>query len=200
MFRLALTGGIACGKSRAGALICASGIPVCESDELARKVMSPGSDVSRRIIDRFGRSIDLGNGIIDRLALSRKVFGDRSSLDALNSIVHPNVIRMWNTWLAAREKEGARASVVVVPLLFEIHDEHSWDAVICVAAPFAVQLSRLRKRGLSGQQALQRIGAQLPVQEKMDRSDMVVFNGSTIGLMETQVARVMRAIMEMQNG
>jgi dephospho-CoA kinase len=184
---MALTGGIACGKSRVAALMSARGIAVCEADQLAHRVMVSGAGVYESVVRRFGHDVVGPDGMIDRAALGARVFGSEADRIALNALVHPAVEAAWTAWL----RRQTVASALVAPLLFEAGYDRGWDAVICVCASLPVRMVRLRERGLSVEQAEARIGAQWPEEEKAARSDYVLWNDGSIACLESQVERVL---------
>lgn len=191
MRRVAVTGGIACGKSLVAQLFSERGIPVCEADTLAHALMRRGEEVFDAVVAEFGVAILDGEGQIDRRTLGAIVFREKDRLQRLNALVHPRVRLAWQRWLDA---QSAPAACVVIPLLYEVGEGPAWDAVVCVAAPRRLQLQRLESRGLSGPEARARIEAQMPLVEKMERADYVVFNGGSRSLLEAQTERVIEHI------
>jgi dephospho-CoA kinase len=194
MVKIAVTGGIACGKSLVGAVLAEEGVAVLDADEIARELMQPGSRVFERVVRAFGGGILDGGGRIDRGRLAGRVFSDREALAALNAIVHPEARRRWQRRLSALR--GTAAAAVLVPLLYEAGMAGGWDAVVCVAASERTQIRRLAARGLSEQEARRRIGAQMPVAAKMERADFVVMNDGTRDALRDQTLRILRRVME----
>lgn len=194
MFKLAVTGGIACGKSAAGRILSDLGVHVREADEVAHEQMAPGTGCHQQIVREFGAGVLDPDGAIDRRRLGDCVFFDSARRDTLNGIVHPAVWRELSRWMC----ELGRAPVVaaVIPLLYETGMEGGWDAVACVASPREDQMTRLLARGLSREKADAMVAAQLPVDEKMTRSDYVLFNCGTIDLLGAQVRRMLGHIVE----
>ena len=198
MLRVAITGGIACGKSTVGSFLRAKGIPVCEADELAHAVMRKGAGVYLKVMETFGRNIAGPDGEIDRATLGGIVFGAPGKLADLNSIVHPVVKRRWRAWLSGLGG-NLRMAAVIVPLLYEIGDAGSWDRVICVGASEQYQRERLRERGLCDSGIGRRLASQMPVAEKMERADFVIENCGTIRLAKRQTARILKQLLESEN-
>src|SRR5687768_18054685 len=118
MLRVALTGGIATGKSFCTARFAALGVPVVDADILAREAVAPGSPGLAAIAARFGPDVILEDGQLNRPALGSLVFADRSARADLESIVHPEVYRRINEWFAARPS-GTRFAIADIPLLYE---------------------------------------------------------------------------------
>ena len=190
MTRIALTGGIACGKSLAGRMMADRGIPVCEADEIGHLVLAEDDTVRTALFAEFGAALEGPAGRIDRGVLGRLVFGQPEKLARLNAITHPAIMRRVMDWMDRQ----AGLAVATIPLLYEIGAEGGWDRVICVAAPEADQLRRLGERGLDPAAARARIAAQMPLAVKMERADYVIYNcGSTV-LLEEQVNQVLRTI------
>ena len=178
VLRVALTGGIACGKSEVGRELAGLGVRVVEADELAHGEMRRGSPVHEAVLRHFGASMAGPDGEIDRRKLGRHVFADAAEREALNALVHPAVLRKMDQELERARREGCHA-VAIIPLLFEIGAERGWDAVICVAADPRVALKRLCERGLSEEEALSRMAAQWPLKEKIKRSDWLIENNGS---------------------
>lgn len=193
MERIAVTGGIACGKSVVGSFLAEEGVPVCDCDDVARRLMEPGGACFGAVVEAFGRAVMSSDGRIDRLRLAGIVFTDPVRLARLNAIVHPAVFDACRRWL-----DGVRgaAAAVIVPLLFEAGAEQGWDAVVCVSASPAVQRQRLQARGLAPADAQRRMAAQMPVREKMARADYVIMNDGTLEMLRAQTRRVLRSILE----
>lgn len=192
--RVAVTGGIACGKSLVGSLLETNGIPVCDSDELAHRAILKDTGAYREIVGAFGRRILGCDGEIVRDRLGRIVFEDPACLKKLNAILHPRVKAAWEAWLR-RQRERV-AGVVMIPLLYETREESNWDTVVCVGAPEDEQCARLRARGLAAREIKLRLAAQMPVWEKMERADHVVFNCGSLDLLRRQTVRVINALLE----
>jgi dephospho-CoA kinase len=195
MLRIAVTGGIACGKSRVGSFLAVEGIAICDADDLAHQVMEPGHDVYNAVVRAFGRGILSEDGETDRRKLSALVFSDPEKLLLLNSIVHPAVAGEWQVWLANRQMDSSIAAVIV-PLLFEAGMDAGWDAIVCVSASRQVQLRRLAGRGIAAHDADKRIAAQMAVDDKGHLSDYVIHNDGTETMLREQTRRVVRSILE----
>jgi dephospho-CoA kinase len=200
MVKIAITGGIACGKSLAGKTVEESGIPVRDTDDIAHELMQPGGPVFANVVEAFGAGILDREHRIDRSVLGRLVFRDPEKLEKLNELVHPQVMRLTVEWLQAQEEESQRVAAVMIPLLYELGMQSGWDAVLCVSAPHADQMHRLCARGLSSEDAEIRIRAQLDVREKMKLADVVVFNSGSEELLGDQTRRAIRQILEKSDG
>ncbi len=194
MIRIAITGGIACGKSLVGEIFSAAGVPVCDADDLAHSVMVSGTAVYNRIKEEFGDGVIADDGEIDRQKLGKLVFANEDARLILNGLVHPAVEELFGSWLS--EHDSDRAAAVVIPLLYEAGMENGWDAIVCVACSRDIELQRLKDRNLTVSEAIGRISAQLPVETKMKRADFVIFNDGTVSMLKKQVGKVLRHILE----
>jgi dephospho-CoA kinase len=195
MLRIALTGGIACGKSLAASILSEKGFDVIEADDIAKDLMQAGKAAYRDVKRAFGSKVIDGSGEIDRKVLGELVMGDTGLRLKLNEIVHPRVIEQWQSWLAERQG-GDGVAVVVVPLLYEAGQGDGWDAVICVSARRDVQVERLAGRGITPEAAAKWLAAQMKLAEKMKMSDFVISNNGSIEILKQQIDSVMNKILE----
>lgn len=180
MRRIALTGGIATGKSVVGAEFERLGVPTVDADVVAREAVAPGTPALAAILARFGADILDDHHALDRRKLATIVFADETSRRDLERIVHPAVQAAINTWLVAAEREGHRLAIAVIPLLYETGRERDFDLVITTACAADEQLRRVMARdGLTELQARQRIAAQLSTEEKVRRANYAVWTDGT---------------------
>lgn len=201
MFKIALTGGIACGKSLVGSILRKHGAAVCESDQIAHALILPGEPAYAEVVEAFGMDILNADGVINRAQLGERVFADAEARMRLNAIVHPRVKAVCDAWLAETAATGAHAmAVVVIPLLFEAGMDAGWDAILCVRSPVDLQQTRMLGRGLSPSQVEQRLAAQLPVDEKARRADFVIENDCTETELERRTLDVVGRIRESKHG
>jgi dephospho-CoA kinase len=183
---LAITGGVACGKSTAGPVFERTGFRVQDADRIAHHLLRPGKEVFQQVVQTFGKQILNAEGQVARKVLAEKVFSDPEALKKLNALVHPAVMERVEE-LKADARAGGFPLAVQVPLLFEANMADGWDAVLCITAPEPVVLERLKARGLSRAEAGRRIQAQMPLTEKAKRSDYVIENDSTREVFEEKV-------------
>jgi dephospho-CoA kinase len=176
------------------------GVQVCDADELARAAMRVGGPVFASVVETFGPGILTQEGTLDRHRLGDRVFSCRSERLKLNALVHPEVKRLWLEWLCGCEARGDGVAALQVPLLYEIEADRGWDAVVVVYAPESVQVRRLVAKGFDAVAAGQRVGAQMPVGEKMRRADYVVVNQGTRESASEQTQRILKRIMETSHG
>lgn len=180
MRRVALTGGIASGKSVVAACLRAAGLPVVDADQLAREAVAPGTATLTAVVERFGPGILRADGTLDRDALARRVFADVDARQALEGLVHP-VVRAGIEQFFAAQPSGTPLAVAEIPLLFETGRQADFDAVVVVACDPATQRQRLRTRsGLSAEEADRRIGAQWPMASKVAGAHFVVRTDGTL--------------------
>jgi len=195
---LAVTGGIACGKSEVGRILADAGFDVLDTDRLAHDVMKTGTPVFEQVVENFGKSVLGLDGEIDRSQLGRIVFADPMAREALNGLVHPAVIEAAERWKAVRRAAGQEA-VVLVPLLFEVDWTQGWNAIVCVSADEDVVFQRLEKRGLNEEEARKRIAAQMPLAEKMAKADFVIRNNETLDALREKTMEVLEWIRSRGN-
>ena len=187
MLRVALTGGIATGKSYCLARFARLGVPVVDADQLARAAVIPGSPGLRAIIDRFGPGVLGADGALDRPALGRIVFGDGKARAALEAIIHPEVYRHIREWFA-NLPAGTRVAIADIPLVFETGHNHDFDAVIVAACDPEEQVRRVMARdNLSAAEARARLAAQWPIEEKVKRATRVIWTDGGFAETDRQV-------------
>lgn len=195
MLKIALTGGIATGKSYVLDQFRRRGVPCLDADALAHGVMAAGTEATTAIAERFGAEMLAADGAVDRRKLGPIVFADPSARRDLEAIVHPAVYRAIQAGLRGFELVGDGAFAVVdVPLLFETGAEGKFDRVIITACSPETQLARLRERGLSEEAARQRLAAQWPQDKKTSRADFVITTDGSFADTDEQVARVMQSL------
>lgn len=180
MLQIALTGGIAAGKSTVASRLVEHGAILVDSDVLAREVVAPGTDGLAAVEAAFGSSVIAADGSLDRAALGAIVFSDESARDTLNGITHPR-IRARSRQLVA---EASYSAVIVhdIPLLFETARERldSFDRVLVVEADDSTRLERLvTLRGMTVVEAERRIASQATNAERRSiATDVIDSNGS----------------------
>jgi dephospho-CoA kinase len=193
--RVALTGGIATGKSFCLSRFAALGVPVIDADVLARDVVAPGTAGLQAVTARFGPSILLSNGTLNREALGRIVFADRVARADLEAIVHPDVYRRIREWFVTLPAK-TRFAIADIPLLFETGHNHDFDRIIVCACDPAEQLRRLTDRdGLSESQARARLAAQWPIEAKAARGHHVIRTDGSFADTEAQVRTIHQVLI-----
>ncbi len=196
MLRAALTGGIATGKSFCLRRFATLGVPTIDADQLARDAVAPSSPGLAAIVQRFGAAVLQPDGTLDRAALGTVVFADNAARADLEAIIHPEVYRRINTWLA-NQPHGTPLAIADIPLLFETGHEHDFDVVIVAACSADEQLHRLVDRdGLSIEAARARLAAQWPIDEKVRRAHFVIRTDGAHADTERQVDEVLRRLTQ----
>ncbi|GEM_PF-161584 len=196
--RLGLTGGIASGKTTVLDMLRARGAFAIDTDEIAHAILAKGSDVWKSIVEKFGRDILNPDETINRSRLGDIVFADAARRQALNDLTHPAIRRAWLGQIdSLRERNFTGVVAVAVPLLFETNAQSEFDVTVVVACSEATQVARLKARGLTEEQARQRIAAQMPMQEKMARADLVIWNDAPLAVLSQQVRAVWEKISAM---
>jgi dephospho-CoA kinase len=189
--RVALTGGIATGKSHVRARLESLGIPTVDADVLARDAVAPGSPGLAAVVRRFGAEVCNADGGLNRRKVGAIVFHDPEARRDLENIVHPYVREMMERWFASLDPERVPFAVADIPLLFEGRREGDFDTVIVTACEPATQLRRLVERdGLSAAEAQQRIAAQWPLDKKIAKADFVIRTDGTFDETNRQVDAV----------
>ena len=186
-----LTGGVGMGKSTAAELLRARGVPVVDTDDLARSVVEPGQPALREVQAVFGQNIVGPDGQLRRDELARLVFSNVRARQKLEAILHPRIQELWSAQLATWRAEGRDLAVVVIPLLFETQAETHFDAVICVACSAATQKQRLLARGWTPAECAQRIAAQWPVEQKMAKANYIVWTEAGRDVHAQQLERIL---------
>lgn len=196
MLRVALTGGIATGKSYVLDRLGRRGVPCLDADTLAHGTMVPGGEVTDAIARRFGSRILDATGAVDRQALGAIVFEDESARRDLEAIVHPAVYRAVAVGIKALARsEQPPLVVVAVPLLYETGRERDFDRVIATICRPDLQLVRLIERGLGEADARRRIAAQFPAGDKAARADYVVRTDGTFADSDRQIDETLTLLL-----
>jgi dephospho-CoA kinase len=194
-FLVALTGGIASGKSAAAKAFAELGVPVLDTDVIAREVVAPGSPLLKRLEERFGSHIIAASGELDRAALRRHVFRDSAAREALNALMHP-AIRAELTRQA--EAAGGAYQIHVIPLLVETKRTSDYDRVLVVDCPEEDQLRRLVARdGGSLEEAQRILAAQATRAERLAVADEVLTNTGTLADLASGVTALHRKYEEL---
>ncbi|MCM3696436.1 dephospho-CoA kinase [Microbacterium oleivorans] len=189
MTLIALTGGIASGKSTIARRLAEHGAVIVDADAIVREVQRAGSPVLAEIAASFGDDVLTQAGELDRPRLASRVFGDEDAVRTLNAIVHPAVRAESAARFAAAHAADPGAIVVYdVPLLLEARAEDPWELVVVAHAPVELRRERLVSlRGMSPADADARIASQVDDGRRLAIADVVI---DTTGSMEETVAQV----------
>jgi len=194
-FRVGLTGGIASGKSTAAKFFGALGVPILDSDQVARDVVEPGQPPLERLIERFGRKILTVDGHLDRPALRDIVFSDPKARADLEALTHPAIGAAMEARSAAA---GGPYQILVIPLLVEKNLASHVDRVLVVDCDEELQIRRLRDRDGSTPEQVQAIlKAQAPRAARLKAADDVIRNDSDMSAVRDQVAALHQRYLEL---
>jgi dephospho-CoA kinase len=195
--KVAVTGGIASGKSTVCKFFGELGACTVSCDDIVRELLTVDSPVGPQVIQLLGPNIVLSPTGFDRKKIAAKVFADKTLLDALESILHPTVRQR-----VQQEFERASPSfplfVVEVPLLFETGSESWYDATVTVVASEKTMNTRfLQRSGAVELDFQQRMARQMPAEEKAKRAAYLVFNDGTLEALRQQVQSLFHKLVEM---
>ena len=187
---IALTGGIASGKSAVARLFENLGVPVLDTDQIARDVVEPGMPAFAQIVEAFGRDVIDATGRLDRRRLRDKVFADPAQRQLLESITHPAI----RAELARRsEAAGGPYQIHVIPLLVEGGRSDAYDRVLVVDCPEEQQIERLTAHdNTTVEQARQILAAQASREQRLEAADDVIVNTGTLADLEQFVLTLHR--------
>jgi dephospho-CoA kinase len=193
--KIALTGGIATGKTYVATRLREAGVPMVDADTLAREVVTPGSPALAAIRKRFGPDAVRRDGTMDRVRVGQIVFKDKRARLDLEAIIHPAVIKAINDFFNALPKRTPFA-IADIPLVYETGRDKDFDAIIVVACPREMQLQRLMERNkLSKEDAERRLAAQLPIDQKVKKASHVIKNDGSFEETDAQI----KALIEKLN-
>ena len=193
--KIALTGGIACGKSTLAKFLAELGIRVLDADDVVHALEASGGEAVEPIRARFGDGVIARDGGVDRKALADVVFADPSARRELEDLLFPRVRRILLAF--ASQSDATAIHISVIPLLFESHWESDYDIIIAIASPERIQIERMMKtRGYTRAQAEARLAAQMPVAEKAARADFAVVNDSTPTHLKDEAQRLVSWLKE----
>ena len=186
---LALTGGIAAGKSTISRMLQEHGALIVDADAIVREVQAPGSPVLDEIAEAFGRAMILPDGSLDRAALGSRVFGDPEALGRLNAIVHPAAYtRSLERMQDALATAPGTVVIYDVPLLVEARLEDPWELIVLADAPAAVRERRLvTDRGMTEADAAARVASQVSDERRRAIADVIIDTTGTMADTQRQV-------------
>lgn len=194
-YRVGLTGGIASGKSTAAKFFGALGVPILDSDQVARDVVEPGQPPLERLVERFGPKILTADGHLDRPALREIVFSDPKARADLEALTHPAIGAAMEARSAAA---GGPYQILVIPLLVEKNLAAHVDRVLVVDCDEELQIRRLRDRdGSTPEQVDAILKAQAPRTARLKAADDVIHNDSDMSAVRDQVATLHARYLEL---
>lgn len=185
---IGLTGSIGTGKSEVTRVLQELGAEVINADQVGHKAYTPHTESWNDVVDAFGRDILKPDGEIDRPKLGAIVFADSGQMAKLNGIMHPRMAGMVAEKINQMRSRGVRVVVVEAALIFEAGWETLVDEVWATASPLEAVFQRLMSRnGLDEAEVRKRLGSQMDIQERLDRSDVVVENSGDVAALEATV-------------
>jgi dephospho-CoA kinase len=193
LFRVGLTGGIACGKSFVAEVFAQLAIPVIDTDEIARQIVAPGQPGLEAILAEFGPDVLMPSGEVDRTSLRSRVFADESDRRRLEAILHP---RIRDRAIEMSATLGGPYQIMVVPLLIETHFQPLVDRILVVDCPESLQRERLVARDNEDTGQVDRImSAQLDRMTRLQSADDVIDNAGTRDQTRRQVESLHRSYL-----
>ncbi|MFD1176830.1 dephospho-CoA kinase [Paenibacillus puldeungensis] len=191
---IGLTGGIATGKSTVSRMLTSRGAALIDADVIARQIMEPGHRVLAAVVDRFGQAVLLPDGTLNRKKLGEIVFSHPDERKALEQLTHPAIRTEMKKRMEELEAEKPHRLVVAdIPLLYESGLESLYEAIMVVYVPRELQLARLMNRDeLSREEAEARLKAQMDIEQKKERADILIDNSRGLEETERQIEQFWR--------
>lgn len=190
MYVIGLTGGIGSGKSTVAEMLREKGAVILAADQVGHEVYQPGTPAWKEVVEAFGQGVVAPDGTIDRKKLGAIVFSDPQALRRLNAITHPRMKELMRQKLRALEEQGTAVAVLEAALLFDAGWQDLTDEVWVTVAPPEVAARRTAERsGISLEEALARIRAQMSNEERARRSQVVIDTDCTLEETRRQVDR-----------
>jgi dephospho-CoA kinase len=197
---LGVTGGIATGKSTVVKMLEEKGAPIIDFDLLAREVVKPDKPAWKDIVAFFGEQVLKDDGQLDRKKLSDIVFRDMEKRKKLESFTHPRISAEFMAQLSniTRDQPGAIVQVDI-PLLIEQNLQYMFHKTLVVYVPEEIQVKRLMGRDdISREEALARLKAQMPIDDKLGYTDFVIHNDQSLEKTEKQVEELWETLKDIQ--
>jgi dephospho-CoA kinase len=194
MTLVGLTGGIGMGKSTSARLLAERGVPVVDTDVLARDVVAPGQPALEELKAIFGPDVIGADGALRREHVAQIVFADPARRQQLEAVLHPRIRQRWLELAEQWRREQRDLGVVIIPLLYETGAGPEFDAVICVGCSAGSQRGRLRERGWNDQEIDRRQAAQWPTAKKMDLADYLIWTEPPLEAHAAQLERVLQSL------
>lgn len=193
---IGITGGVATGKSTVVKYLKKHFKYCGGADEIARKLVEKGKPAYKKIIRAFGKDILAGDGSLDRKKLASRIFGNKKDRKRLEKITHPAIISTIRKTAAKYKKQG-KPVIFEAPLLFEAKMEKTADVIVVVASSKKKQVARFVKKGHTKKDALLRINAQLPMEKKIKKADIVLYNNGSLSELEKNVRSLAMILKEL---
>ena len=181
MLTIALTGGIASGKTAVSTAFSQLGVPVVDADVIAREVVEPGEAALGKLVDHFGQAILNKDGSLNRAALRNVIFSDKDSKLFVESVLHPAIKARSDEYKNQLKNTGAPYLIHVIPLLLETDQAKLFDRVLVVDVPVATQVNRLMTRdSISRKDALAIINSQANRDDRLSVADDIIVNTGSL--------------------
>lgn len=198
---IGLTGGMGSGKSTAAQILRQLGYSVADADQLAREALQKSSTGFQQVIQAFGPGLLDAQGELNRAALAKVVFSDKSKLQQLESITHPwiqgQVQALRKTWA----KQGQQISFYDVPLLYEKNLKNQFDGVLLISCSEELQIKRLKSRSsMSDEEIKSRLAHQISLDQKKLWADFIVTNEGSLEDLKGQLEEVLKRILNESAG
>ena len=194
MITMGLTGGIGAGKSEASEYLKRLGIPILDTDVVARELVTPGQPALDEIVAAFGSAILDSQGHLDRSALGQKVFGDSAARQRLEAILHPRIYDGWTAWTREQSLQDQRLCAVVIPLLYEKGYDSHFQVTLALGCTPQTQRQRLHQRQWTDQMIDQRLAAQWPMSEKLQRANYCLWSEGQREALHQQIEVVLKSV------
>ena len=193
--KVAVTGGAGSGKTSVCNRLKQLGLSVISTDVIAREVVSPGMPVYEAIVTHFGRQFLSSDGTLDRKRLRHLITSDKRQKQALDRLIHPEILRRMRLEIESAVHRGEPMVLVEIPLLFELGLVGEFDFVVMVAAAHEQKIKRLMARDqVSRQDAEALLQTQLQDGEKIKQADFVVKNDGSLQGMISEVGRLFKVL------
>lgn len=191
---MGLTGGIGAGKSEASEYLKRLGIPVLDTDVVARELVTPGQPALDQIVAAFGSGILDFQGHLDRTRLGLRVFEDSAALQQLEAILHPRIYDGWTAWTREQALHDHRLCAVVIPLLYEKGYDSHFQVTLALGCTPQTQRQRLHQRQWTDQMIDQRLAAQWPMSEKLQRANYCLWSEGQREALHQQIEVVLKSV------
>ncbi|MBD3609887.1 MAG: dephospho-CoA kinase [Gammaproteobacteria bacterium] len=197
MLVIGLTGGIGSGKSTAAEIFSDLGVPVLDTDQVAREVVLPATPALDDIIQHFGDDIILDTGELDRAALRQIIFENDDARVALEKIVHPRIRQQVDQWI---QNQSSSYCIIIVPLLIEKGWDKRVDRILVVDVPSETQIDRARQRdNQDSEQVKKIIATQISRSERLNHADDIITNDGGMENLQQQVHKLHKLYKDMAN-
>ena len=194
MITMGLTGGIGAGKSEASEYLKRLGIPILDTDVVARDLVTPGQPALDQIVAAFGSGILDFQGHLDRTRLGLRVFEDSAALRRLEAILHPRIYDGWTAWIREQALQDQRLCAVVIPLLYEKGYDSHFQVTLALGCTPQTQRQRLHQRQWTDQMIDQRLAAQWPMSEKLQRANYCLWSEGQREALHQQIETVLKSV------